>query len=117
MRFNRIFNLFDKRFDLGTFCSFVLAVVPTIVLPVTAMITLGVLGVNAVAIRVAVVLRAVFVRVIRPISTTVLLIRRGRVTVFVVGARFVDIFWGIFVSLNAAVLSDRLFAVAVMTVS
>ncbi len=90
MRFNRIFNLFEKRFDLGTFCSFVLAVVPTIVLPVTAMITLGVLGVNAVAIRVAVVLRA---------------------------ARFVDIFWGIFVSLNAAVLSDRPFAVAVMTVS
>lgn len=117
MRSNRVFNLFDKRFDIGTFCSFVLAVVPTIVLPVTAMITLGVLGVNAVAIRVAVVLRAVFVRVIRLISTNVLLIRRGRVTVFVVGARFVDIFYGIFVSLNAAVLSDRPFAVAVMTVS
>ncbi len=81
------------------------------------MITLGILGVNAVAIRVAVVLRAVFVRVIRLISTTVLLTRRGRVTVFVIGAGFVDIFYGVFVSLNAAVLSDRPFAVAVMTVS
>lgn len=77
MRSNRFFNLFDKRFNLGTFCSSVLTVVPTIILPVTIIITLGVLGVNAVAIRAAVVLRAVFARVIRHISTTVLLTRTG----------------------------------------
>lgn len=87
-----------------------MAVVLMVILSVTIVITLDILGVNAIAVNVALLLRAIFVRVI-PLNSTSLVLT-GRVAVFVVGANF-----GILVSLNTAVLGDRPFTIAVMTVS
>ena len=117
MRSNSFFNLFDKCFNLNIFYYFTLVIVPTIILPVIIIITLGILGINTIIIRVTIVLRAVFIKVIRFISTTILLIRRGRVTIFIINARFVNIFYSVFISLNTAVLNDRPFTIIVITIS
>ena len=113
-RSNKFYNFFDKLFNLDIFCSFVLTVVLTIILLVIIIIILRILNVNVVATQIS---RAILVRIIRYINITVLLTRKNRVILFVVNARFVDIFYDIIVFLSVVVLSDRSFAVAIMIVS
>ena len=82
----------------------------SVVLPAIFLITLGIFGINTGAIRVALVLRAVFVRAIR-------LVCRGRVAAVVFSTGSVDCFNSIFVSLNAVIFHNGPLIIVVLNVS